>query len=136
MKWMVQRVEQFLAQNGVQRSLRCTPPQPGRETYLERRDGRNVPTHAPDPMRKVAVFERRAHRVRFVTEQQRKRLREFRRGMRTVATLFQNSLIGPQAKAVYATMVKMGPSLISESRSLADEVNTILEDRRFPSADA
>jgi hypothetical protein len=56
--------------------------------------------------------------------------------MRTVATLFQNSLIGPQAKAVYATMVKMGPSLISESRSLADEVNTILEDGRFPSADA
>ena len=61
MKWMVNAWSNSSHRTSVQRSLRCTPPQPGRETYLERRDGRNVPTHAhaPDPMRKVAVFERR-----------------------------------------------------------------------------
>jgi hypothetical protein len=53
-------VERILAQHGVQRGG-LTPvcvPQP-QERYFERRNGVTCPTADPDPMRKVAVFERR-----------------------------------------------------------------------------
>lgn len=53
-------VERILLENGVQRggSTPVCAPQP-QERYFERRNGVTCPTADPDPMRKVAVFERR-----------------------------------------------------------------------------
>jgi hypothetical protein len=55
-----EQVERILLENGVQRdgSTPAHAPQP-QERYFERRNGVTCPTADPDPLRKVAVFERR-----------------------------------------------------------------------------
>ena len=53
-----EQVERILSQSGVQRSL-GRAPLPGHERYYERRGGVDRATANPDPLRKVAVFERR-----------------------------------------------------------------------------
>jgi hypothetical protein len=53
-----EQVERILSQSGVQRSL-GRAPLPGQERYYERRGGVDRATANPDPLRKVAVFERR-----------------------------------------------------------------------------
>jgi hypothetical protein len=53
------QVEDILRRAGVQRGGSVRAPQPGQERYYERRGGVNRPSANPDPLRKVAVFERR-----------------------------------------------------------------------------
>jgi hypothetical protein len=52
-------VEAILRKAGVQRDASPPAHAPGQERYYERRGGVDRATVNPDPLRKVAVFERR-----------------------------------------------------------------------------
>jgi hypothetical protein len=80
-----------------------------------------------------------------MTEEQRMQLRKFKTGMRTIATMMANNLIGFRSvaigepdlrlRAAYQAMVRRAPALIAECRALATEAEAALRNDCLPEND-
>jgi hypothetical protein len=81
-----------------------------------------------------------------MTDEERANLKRFKISLRYVSTAMSNTMPGfrslasgakdPQTRAVYATVVKMTPALIEESRAIADEIDKDLQGSHWRGADA